>query len=67
MLWVFFTGLGSVSGILSNVCVCVCVNRKKLLEEEEAKERLRSQTTIVSFCVFKPVIMTLLINNQSLQ
>lgn len=38
------------------VLVCVCVkNRKKLLEEEEAKERLRNQSTIVSFFDCEPV------------
>lgn len=30
--------------------LCLCVNRKKMQEEEEAKERLRNQTPVVSIC-----------------
>ncbi len=33
------------------VCIYVCENRKKLQEEEEARERLQNESSIVSFCV----------------
>lgn len=31
------------------LCVCVCERRKKLQEEDEARERLQTHSTIVSF------------------